>query len=102
MNELYRAYRNSCETQTNNWVEVPEGLFAVVAECPAHCPVTDAVLPNPSRVIMELCGTRRIAEYHARRLNKEAEEAQDYDVHHVVWPREPRSALPADWDDMPF
>ena len=108
MNELEMCYRNSCLLQDDCYVSVPAGLFAVVVESASHCPVTDAILPNPRRSVVRLVGSRKIADHIARKLNAARDE---YDEHGFgVFPELPRKAdclmghVPSQFDDleMPF
>ena len=90
MNELQMAYYNSCAMQTSNQVCIPDGLFAVIWETNAYCPVTDATLPNPARHVVSVHGSKRVAEHIARKMREKASEQEDYESDFVVFPRPPR------------
>jgi hypothetical protein len=105
-NEFYNAWQNSNLTFDGDRVTVPADMFAVVACAPAYCPVTDATLNRTHREVVKLCGSRRVAEYHARMLMARDCGGEEFDGEfwYVVLPQAPvaRWTPPLDNDDLPF
>jgi hypothetical protein len=105
MSELQQAYENSRATYRYARVQVPAGMFAVVTEVGATCPITDAQLPGVDQYLTRLCGTRRVAEYYARFHTELISEDAEYGVRVI-----PAAPLPAvvpaqprlDDDTIPF
>jgi hypothetical protein len=102
-NEFQNAYATAQLIQRReNEFTFPADMFAVVAEFLDYCPFTDATLPNPGRRLVRLCGTRRVAEYYARKLDDEYGESWG-----AVYPKEEKKFTPVDYapmmdDDIPF
>jgi hypothetical protein len=106
MNEFQNAYEVSKLTFTGHILpKIPDGLFAVVLESQAHCGFTDAVLPFPHRSLQRLCGSRRVADYYARKI-VEANTDEDgcCEVWAEVYPKVPKKVpLSRYFDtDIPF
>jgi hypothetical protein len=99
MNELAMAYADSCAMQDDCYVTVPAGMFAVVAETPSYCPVTDAILHNPARRVVKLVGTRKIAEHLARKMNAAVNE-DDWEIGYTVFPKLPRPSINDRWEEL--
>lgn len=105
MNELQNAYYESCATYEYLSVPVPPGLFAVVYESVAFCPVTDATLPGSNKTLIRYAGTKRLANYFARKAAEKLDH-EDGECWVSVLPKAayeplPRPALVND-DEIPF
>ncbi len=68
-------------------------------EAPAYCQFTDATLPTPHRSLERVCASRALAEYFARKLNREQDDA---DLRFVVWPVAPLAPVAFNDDEIPF
>ena len=107
-NEFQNAYETSKLIFTGHILpKIPAGMFAVVIESQAHCQFTDAVLPFPHRSIHKLVGSRKIAEYLARKLEATFVSEDGYldGVGVTVFPKAPMLKLPPRvWtdEDIPF
>lgn len=105
--DLQNAYQVSCQTYEYARVQVPVGMFAVVFETLAYCPITDATLPSTNHHLIRLCGSRRIADYYAKVEARKAfgDEGCFDDARVVVLPRAfdetPYRPAVGD-DDIPF
>lgn len=98
MNEFQAAYETSKLTFTGHILpKIPEGMFAVVLESQAHCGYTDAVLPYPHRSLQRLCGSRRVADYYARKLAVSA----DCETWVEVYPKEEPTDTDGDMNRAP-
>jgi hypothetical protein len=89
-NEFAAAFDTAKTQQANRhyglYADVPAGMFALCSSQLAYCPYTDATLPNPNRSVVSLHGSRRIAQYHCDKANREDDCGGE--VQYYVWPKE--------------
>jgi len=102
-NEFQAAYAVSQLTTPRDQVIVPDGMFAVVTRSVRYCRYTDATLPGWNEHLHKLCGSRRIADYWAKKLIDEA--GDDWECSVVVLPEAdsvPLHLVSYEDDDLPF
>ena len=87
------------KTQAEIDALVESGRFVVVSTYPAHCPITDAVLPHCHEAVVNHFDSREEAEACLGGLELHGDEDA------YVVPREPKpepKADPVDYDEVPF
>jgi|3_EtaG_2_1085321.scaffolds.fasta_scaffold00153_8 hypothetical protein len=103
-NEYAAAFEvsNLRHSAANMLPPIPPGMFAVVCEAIAYCPITDATLHSPHRELKGIYGSRRVAEYHRDKIEEELYEAKGEAWAYVLPKLPAKEPEPLDFDDIPF